>query len=361
MTTDVSRIQGTYKIQNANGSDIMVVDSTGTSYATPSQTNSKVIITGNLIVLGTQTNTSSTNVTMVDPTLILNYGDSFYPNNPGGGYLGGIQIVRDPTNSADLSAYMQWDQASTWHAGTGTFVSTGTFEFRVGLPTSPGGPQYAAIKANKILIDEASATLVNGKPRLNILGSDNPNSVISVAGNTNYTSNVTDSNDIPNCAWVTEQIINSSVNAVGIVDGKSYFTIIDQSLTTLPSALIGVLDGTPSSTTLPLSSGTLALYVSNSSAQIGTLEITQGRLQPVGTNYNLTLASTGTGQIVIASPMVFQASNVPVPSTGQVGIYGGNPGGGGTGVFYVNNPTAGTPSSGEFVSRKKALIYSLIF
>jgi hypothetical protein len=359
MTTDVSRIQGTYKIQNSNGSDILVVDTTGTSYPVPSATNSKVVITGDLIVVGTQTQSSSTNVTITDPTILLNQGDTFYPK-PGGGYLAGIQISRSDNDSPDTSAFIQWNESAVWH-GTGILSAvTGTFEFRVGLPTSPN-PHYGAIKVNKILIDEATASTINGNPRLNILGSDNPDTVISVSGNVGYTNNIDDDFDIPNVAWVNRQIIQSASNAVGVVDGNSYITIIDHSIDNKPSAIIGVLDGHPTDKSLPLSTGTLVLNVSAASAQIGSIEITQGRIQPVGNNYNLTLASTGTGQIVLASPLLFQTTNVPVPGLGQTGLYGKDPSGGGTGVYFVNKTSGGATTADEFVSRKKALIFSFIF
>jgi uncharacterized protein YigE (DUF2233 family) len=42
-------------------------------------------------------------------------------------------------------------------------------------------------------------------------------------------------------------------------------------------------------------------------------------------------------------------------------LYVAEPGGGGTGVYFVNSSTLGVVTSDEFTSRKKALIYALIF
>lgn len=362
MTTDISRVQGVYKVQNVNGTDILVVDTTGTGYVVPPTASlSKVVITGDLYVLGQRTETSSTFVTFKDPTILLNQGNTFAPK-PGGGYVSGLQISRSDDDSELTSAFIQWNENANWN-GTGALsVVKGVFEFRVG--PSQGAPRYSAIKVNKILIDEASASTVAGAPRLNILGADNKTSVISVAGTTNYAGNVIDDDDIPNKAYVDARVAGLNTTSNHVVDGKSYLTIIDQSINYVPSELVVVLDGEPVETDNIItgnSTGTIAMRVSKTAARFPGIQLVQNQVRPITTNTNLVLATDGTGQIVAASPLLFQTNVPPVPEAGQSGVYADDPGNGGTGMYYVNSSTSGVVTSGEFTSVKKALIYSLIF
>jgi len=369
MTSDVSRVQGAYKIQSSNGTDIFVVDTTNGDYQTPSvPTTSKVVITGDLFVIGSRTQSSSTFVSLTDPTLLLNQGDTFAPK-PGGGYVAGLQISRSDNDSQYSSAFMQWNEAGIWH-GTGALgAETGIFEFRVG-PSSYSSGLYSAIKVNAIRMPKydgsegAYSTVGGNKPRLNIFGSDNPNAVLSVSGTTDYASNVTDDDDIPNKKYVDNTLASGINNAENLVDGRSYLTIIDQQLNGVPSEIVGVLDGSPVDKSGIIGgtvTGTVVMRISSSVAQFSGIQLIQNQIQPVGANTNLILTTNGTGQILLQAPLLFQSSTTPVPGSGQTGLYTNNPGGGGTGVYYVNSSTGGVITNDEFVSRKKALVFSLIF
>lgn len=378
MTTDVNRIQGTYRLQNVNSSgyvsDIFVVDTTssiatGTGYIIPTvPTTSKVVITGDLVVLGTRTELSSTNITLVDPTILLNQGGNFTPSS----YLSGLQISVDPTDNIDLSYYFQYNNTATWN-GTGALgVVRGVFEFRKGLPTSPH-PLYSAIKINAIRMprwDVGTSSQPEGSystvgslsiPRLNIFGSDNPTSVMSVKGTTNYEDNCTDPDDIPNVQYVLNSLATNINHAESVVVGNSYITINDKVEDSASfSQILGVLDGVPSVKPNP-TTGTVVLRITTSTALIAGIQFNANQIEPVQTNTNLILSATGVGQIVAASPVIYQASVVPVPGAGQTGLYSENPGSGGTGMYYVNSSTSGVVTQDEFVSRKKALVFSLIF
>lgn len=378
MTVDVSRIQGTYKIQNVSTSgvvtDVLIVDSTGTSYPYSGQpTSSTVVVTGNLVVVGTRTELSSTNVTVSDPTILLNQGNSAFLQ--GGYHLAGLQVSLDPTDNANTSTYFQWNNDATWQ-GTGHLGSVqGIWEFRQGLPSSP--PLYSAIKINAIrmpLYDQVHGTQPEGNystlspssitnPRLNIFGSDNPTSVLSVKGTAAYESNCIDDDDIPNVKYVKQTLASAISQAESIVDGYSYLTINDKVLNGASfSQILGVLDGHPTDKPNP-TTGTVVLRITTSTAQIAQIQFIGNQIQPANTlsNVNLLLSANGTGQIIAASPILFQTSSPPVPGTGQTGLYSQNPGSGGTGLYYVNSSTGGVVSSDEFVSRRKALVFSFIF
>jgi hypothetical protein len=367
MTVDIKRVQGTYKVQQYNGTgttDLLVIDP-NTGYVVPSTpTNSKVVVTGDLYVLGTRTEVSSTNVTIKDSTIILNQGE---PNNgPNGGVtngVAGIQISRGLAGSDDpgLAAYLQWNDNSYWR-GTGQIAQVqGIWEFREGQ-TDDAYPQYSAIKANAIRIDEASAsTVAGGLPRLNIFGNDNPYAVMSVSGTDNYHTRVIDDDDIPNKKYVDNKVYSGSQIATSIVVGQSYLTLADNSVDGVPSEIIGVIDGEPSVKIGTISSGTVVMRVGASVAQFAGVQFVGNQIEPVGTNNDLRLLATGNGQVVVESPLIFQSADAPRPGPGESGIYADTVGGGGTGMYYVTSSTLGVVKTDEFVSRKKALVFSLIF
>lgn len=374
MTTDVTRVQGTYKIQNVSNAgavtDVLIVDTTGTSHPYPSNpTSSTVVITGNLVVIGTKTQTSSTEVTIKDPTLLLNQGNGW---PLGGNYLAGLKISANATDSDTEASFFQWNANATWQATGPLGLVTGLYEFRKGLPTSPN-PVYSGIKINAIRMPkydvgtdsqpEGNYSTISGisVPRLNIFGSDNPTSVLSVSGTDNYELNCTDDDDIPNVRFVLDQLASNINQAENLVVGNSYVTINDKVANFASfSQILGVLDGNPSDKPNP-STGTVVLRITTSTAQVAQMQFNANQVSPVGTNKNLVLAANGSGQIVAVSPMLFQTSTPPTPGTGQTGLYSNNPGSGGTGMYYVNSSTGGVVTQDEFVSRKKALIFSLIF
>lgn len=372
MTTDVTRVQGTYKIQNINNAgvvnDILIVDTTGSSAAYSGiPTSSTVVVTGNLVVVGTRTQTSSTEVTIKDPTIVLNQGNGWLP---GGEYLAGIKISSDAQDSDINSYFLQWNNNKTWQATGPLGLVNGIFEFRRGLP---GNTVYSGIKINAIRMPkydvgtdsqpEGPYSTISGPavPRLNIFGSDNPTSVLSVSGTSDYELNCTDDDDIPNVRFVLDQLASNIDQARNLVVGKSYITINDkqEDLASF-SQIIGVLDGTPSIKPNP-TTGTVVLRITTSTAQLAQMQFNANQVSPVSANANLVLAANGTGQIVAASPMLFQTTTPPSPGTGQTGLYSQNPGAGGTGMYYVNSSTGGVVTQDEFVSRKKALIFSMIF
>jgi hypothetical protein len=369
-STDVLRVQGDYKIITAQAGTITLDTSID---AGSGVTTGTVIITGDLLVRGaTQFGVSTTVVedtNVTDRVVTLNFGETGGAiqnrgNITGDGYSG-IKIARGNVaipNRNDYAAFIEWNDNATWQ-GTGAVSNVeGLFEFRVGKTN----PSYSAIKINAIRIDPASAPTAGAGagqgPRLNIFGSDNPTAVISVAGTNNYAARVTDPDDIPNKAYVDDLLIGGPDTVENLVVGKSYVKIIDSFTNAVPSAIIGVLNGDPSeSKTSSVLTGTTVMRITESVAQFTGIQFVDNEILPTRQDTDLRLAADGTGQIVLAAPLLFEDSTVPRPSQGQTGIYVANPGGGGTGVYFVNSSTLGVVTSDEFVSRKKALIYSLIF
>lgn len=368
MTTDVLKLQGDYKIITAQAGTITLDTSID---AGAGVTTGTVVVTGDLIVrgstqFGTTTSVEDTNIT--DRTITLNFGETggvVQTGNISGDGYSGIKIARGNVaipNRNDLAAFIEWNDNDSWQ-GTGAVSRvTGLFEFRVGKTN----PSYSAIKVSAIRIDPASAPTAGAGagqgPRLNIFGSDNPTAVISVAGTNNYAARVTDPDDIPNKAYVDAILLGQTDTVENLVVGKSYVRIIDQFSDGYPSEIIGVLDGDPTqSKTSSELTGTVVLRISETSAQINQIQFVDNEILPAAADTNLRLSADGTGQLVIAAPLLFETGTVPRPDVGQTGLYVAEPGGGGTGVYFVNSSTLGVVTSDEFTSRKKALIYALIF
>jgi hypothetical protein len=369
-STDVLRVQGDYRIITAQAGTITLDTSID---AGSGVTTGTVVITGDLLVRGaTQFGVSTTVVedtNITDRVVTLNFGETggsiqSRGNVTGDGYSG-IKIARGNVaipNRNDYAAFIEWNDNATWQGTGAVQVVDGLFEFRVGKTN----PSYSAIKINAIRIDPNSASTAGAGagqgPRLNIFGSDNPTAVMSVAGTNNYAARVTDPDDIPNKQYVDDLIIGGPDTVENLVVGKSYVKIIDSFTNAVPSAIIGVLNGdSAQNKTDSVLTGTTVMRLTESVAQFTGIQFVDNEILPTRPDTNLRLAADGTGQIVLAAPLLFENSTVPRPDTGQTGIYVGNPGGGGTGVFFVSSSTLGVVTSDEFVSRKKALIYSLIF
>lgn len=374
--TDVLKLQGNYLVQTARAGQITLDTTNGENLNGAVLGTGTVVVTGNLIVYGdttfgsTVTNLIVENTKITDNEITLNAGE---PSNALNGAVtkgtAGIKISRGKNyqDQDRYAAFIAWNDNAQWQ-GTGAISNiNGLFEFRVGRT---GRPQYSAIKISAIRIDENSASTAGTGAgqgvRLNIFGSDNPTAVMSVSGTNNYEARVTDDDDIPNKKYVDDKVLNYQTDAERTIVGKSWLTVIDQYEDTLESEIIAVVNGDP---TLPrttyagtaTTTGTVVMRVSQNSAEFAGIQLVGNRIQPVGDGTDLLLAASGDGQIKLQAPILFVDSNVPAPEAGETGIYTGPTSGGGTGVYFKKQTITGDFTQDEFISRKKALVYSIIF
>jgi hypothetical protein len=70
-------------------------------------------------------------------------------------------------------------------------------------------------------------------------------------------------------------------------------------------------------------------------------------------NANLTLASNGTGDVVINDTLTFSAAASTPTASAVTKIYNKTAGGGGTGLFFINSNIS-SGAEGELISKKKA-------
>ena len=378
---DVLRLQGDYLIvtrsnpANGNSSGGLITLDVGEGVSGVS--TGTVVIKGNLqvngnVLFGSVINEEVENVRITDNEITLNAGEPTLATNggissPTAGGLAGIKISRgrNKLDQDQYAAFISWNDNESWQ-GTGAISNIqGLWEFRLG---KTGRPQYSGIKINAIRIDEASAstagTGAGQGPRLNLFGSDNPTAVLSVSGTNNYASRVTDKDDIPNKEYVDSLLVAEQAEAQMVRIGKSYLTLTDTSNDGITSSIIGILNGDPDNYDTERrnpTTGTVVMKITPVAAQFAGVQFVGNSIYPVGSNQDLRLEANGTGQIILGRPLIFSEGNEPEPGVGETGIYVGPSSGGGTGVYFKKADTLGNITQDEFVSRKKALVFSIIF
>jgi hypothetical protein len=327
MSTDVLRLPGNYKIEaKSTSSNSITLDSPFT------------IITGQLTVLGSSTNFISTNTTISDNILTLNSGET---NNFVTLGLSGLLIARGNNDSPDNAAtFLYNDNTSTGGVWTiGTLTNRGIFEFKV-------ANEYSGIKTTAVRVGVSDTTL-------NIFGSDNPLAVLSVAGTHNYEDQVIDDDDIPNKKYVDSSLREESQIARKLKVGNTFIElnsndvlISDEYYNSSEKMLVAL--GTSTNIVLELQ-GTSAIF--------SGLTINNNEIITNTTNTNIILDPNGTGNVVVKGALQILNTLPPSPVSFQTAVYSTSTiGGGGTGLYYVN-----TVDTDELVSRRRAIIYGIIF
>lgn len=326
MTTDVLKLSGDYKVITQSGGTL-TLDVGGT------QTNGTVVVNGNFSVLGVQTAIESVNATIKDNILILNSGE------PGPGVTqgtSGIMIARGNSDASTSGAFLLYDDVT--FAGIGGRTIHGIWKFgRTGFGS--------VIQTAAIVIPQSLSTLT-------LLSNYNPNAVISVKGTTNYANNVTDPDHIPNKAYV-DALTASTEFSQKLQVGGSYIEIKDNSISTT-SKYYNVVD----QITMALGTSTNAvLKLQGTVAQFYGLTINNATLSANSGSTNISLVPSGTGLVRVGSALQIKQSTAVASTSGYTGIYSTSTvGGGGTGLYFVN-----TSNTDELVSRKKSIIYGIIF
>jgi hypothetical protein len=335
MTTDVLKLSGDYKVITTTGGTL-TLDVGGTS------TNGTVVIDGNLNVLGVQTVIESVNATIKDNILILNSGET--NTNPEGQVtLGtsGIMVARGFSDASTAGAFLVYDDNFTTSLNA---EIVGKWKFG----------QKSNGKNIGVIIEVNGIVGPSGMPELGFFGDRNPNAVLSVRGTTNYQDNVTDPDHIPNKAYV-DAISGSALTAEKIIVGNSFVEIHDPDVSTSSQ----YYSATPYITAALGTSTNVVFELQGSIAQFKDLSIAGTSIEinnPLSTS-TITLSPGVDGVVQVEG--AFRLENVsPVVSTpNYTGIYSTSTvGGGGTGVYFVN-----TQQTDELVSRRRSIVYSIIF
>jgi hypothetical protein len=326
MTTDVLRLPGNY-----------IIEAKSTTSSSVTIDSPTVFVTGNLSILGTATNIISTNTNITDNLLVLNSGET---NNYVSLGVSGILIARG-NNDAESQAGLMILNDNTSTGGVWTVGSTSTrgiFEFKV-------DNAFSAIKINAIRTDPSNE-------KLNVFGSENPLAVLSVAGTFNYEDQVLDDDDIPNKKYVDDARYSGTETARKLQVGSSFIeinsnaeSISDPYYSSIDRAFIALFTST-----------NVVFKVEGSTAQIQGIQIDSNAITPNTPGDQLVLDAT-TSTVVVRSALEMLNISEPVVDNLYTAIYTTSTiGGGGTGIRYVT-----ATDSDELVSRRRAIVYGIIF
>lgn len=323
---------GDYRIQvqsaSPSATSPAIILDTGTNTGT-------VTITGNLDVKGTTTTVESTNTTVADNIIQLNYGQTGNGISSALNYQAGIEIERGNYSAAQFVF-----NESVQHYNPATSASiNGTFVLKT-ADNALSGIQVRTITndGNQDLIFD----LQGGSP------------VLRIANSTNYYARVTDPNDIPNLQFV-QQYVASTYQAggsqgVAIVDSMQY------PLTGAVSAAESAIQALSSSILFQIG-GTTISSLSSGGFTTGNVELTGNTVTNTSSN-NLILSATNNNVEVSAFLNLDNQGTTPSYVSNTTKLYSSSTiGPGNTGV-YITNSTVRTPD--ELISRTRAVLLSIL-
>ena len=292
-----------------------------------------VIFTGNITVGGSQTIVNSTNLDVQDNIITVNFGET------GSGVTLGTAGLRIDRGQASDGALV-WDESFTWtDPVTDTSVS--------------GGFVFKNIANTLVGIKTVSINSAGGDLYLINSGSG----VISVTGTNNYEGNVTDDDHIPNKKYVDDEIVSALTSTFQrrIEEGsttKSFVEVRDQEVSGVQSVINFELDS--------VNVG----RVFQDRFEIQSLRVADNMIETTVSDADLVLSAPGTGGVKVrdnmtltSTPAIDDALADPAGPADGLKLYVKNPETGGTGLFFKHANT----TTGEIISRKNALLLSMLF
>ena len=181
--------------------------------------------------------------------------------------------------------------------------------------------------------------------------------VISVTGTNNYEGSVTDDDHIPNKKYVDDEIVTALTSTFQrrIEEGsttKSFIEVRDQEISGVQSVI-----------NLDLDSVNVAKVFSDR-FEIQDIRIQDNVIQTTTSDQDLVLSAPGTGGVKVrdnmtltSTPAIDDALADPAGPADGLKLYVKTPETGGTGLFFKHANT----TTGEIISRKNALLLSMLF
>lgn len=324
------QVNGDYNIKTSEGATIKLDTGPGVG---------EVRVTGNLVVEGSTLTVAAENLQVEDNIITVNYGET------GAGVTlrySGIEVDR---GSLDNVSLVFDENDDTWNFVEGS------------------GYANSNLRLRKIL---TNADTDSGD--LTLIGTGT--GVVKVTGTLNYELQVTDDDDVPNKAYVdnaiqtnpTFQIVRSNTRTVAFDLGSP----VNPALFPIGPYFVQPLESLVS---IVVDDNIIAQFYGNR-AQVGGL-IFQTEdptpynplipdaavIQTVNTNANIKLETNGTGKVEITYAGQFNNIGTTPASVANASLmYGGTVSVGTTGLYFTN-----TTTSGELISKSKALVFSMIF
>ena len=148
-------------------------------------------------------------------------------------------------------------------------------------------------------------------------------------------------------------------NTKAVVDYVQWFLTQNSSDATIANfdSSVVVADGSPSTITHTID-GNARMIVYNDRTEFNSaVKISSNEISSVATNTDLKLSANGTGEVFVNDIIRIAESDDPVAPTVGIKLYSKRPQGGDTGLYFVNK----NEDKGELISKKKAMLYSLMF
>lgn len=316
-----------------NNDYIIKVSPGGTITFDTGQTQGNVVFTGNISVGGTQTVVNSTNLDITDNIITVNHNES------GAGITqntAGLQVDRGSLTDAQFV----FDETFSWTDPVTETLVSGGFVFK-NLSNTLLGIRTVSINSNG-----GDLYLINS-------GSG----VISVTGTNNYEGNVTDDDHIPNKKYVDDEIVSALTSTFQrrIEEGtttKSFIEVRDREVSGVQSVI-----------NLELDSVNVGKIFADR-AELQDLKIQDNMIETTVSDTDLVLSAPGTGGIKVldnmtltSTPAIDDALADPAGPADGLKLYVKTPETGGTGLFFKHANT----TTGEIISRKNALLLSMLF
>lgn len=338
------QVNGDYNIKSVEGGKITF--DTG-----PAASGGQVLITGNLVVAGTQTTVQATDLDVNDNIITLNAGET------GAGVTllySGIEIDRGSLTNASL---LYDETADTWLIANGSAPSLNYDDSNIRLRRIYTNPST----------DDGDLTLIGSGT-----------GVVKVFGTINYEDQVTADDDIPNKRYVDDAIQNQpTFQIVAPQTQDTRVVISDKEVTpnigSQPGSLEYLTATTGKST---FGESAVSVIVDNSLiAQFFTNRLEVGDLEFGGgldrneitskssiTNENIVIRTQGTGKLQTNYALQLEKlASSPAYVANNTVIYGAQPSIGTSGVWFVNDSAEISKQNGELISKNKALVFSMIF
>lgn len=324
----------------------------------------EVRVTGDLVVDGETLTVGATNLQVEDNIITLNYGE------PGPGVTltySGIEVDRGP---GTLKAAFVFDETDgTWNIVQGT---EGNYRFQDELENI-----VSKLKVSQILTN-SSTDFGN----LTLIGTGT--GVIHVTGTLDYEQQVEDYGDdaIPNKKYVDDAIQNSPTFQIRSDDTR---VVIRDAQTTPNDAETGgslafwadatgqSLIGVTESAVGFVVDGVVAAEIYSTRAELFGLAIFSEQpsaggfgtpntsvIRAENSSGSIKIETTDTGVVEFTNAVQFDnVTGVDDPGyvSGATTLFAKNPGGGGTGLYFAKSDD----TAGEFISKSKALVFSMLF
>jgi len=344
------------KIVKVSNSDYkVVVRSGGTITLDTGVSAGEVIVTGDLTVLGDLTSIETTELKVEDKIITLNFGQTTGTGiAPGGLGKSGIEIVR---GTADLATFLFDDAQSYTDPNTATTVD-GLFVFG----DSGGANNLRGIKTHAV---------VTGGGNLSLVGSGL--GYVTVTGTNDYEQQILDysdweANGSPRVTLSPGSypiLVGSDDDAIPNV--RAMIDYIDSILAYFASVAIAEDDtrveahdadiggDAPSRITFDID-GSLRAEINAGGLDVDNVNIFTNTISNTSSN-NLILTATNSNIEIDGYLNLDNKSSDPSSTAGTSKVYSKSTiGAGKTGLYFVN-----TATSDELVSKKRALLFSMIF